>query len=38
MAWSKTFDVGRMLAELGPPKVSIDQGIEAFVAWHRERP
>ncbi len=37
MAWSKTFDVTRMLADLGPPAVSIGDGIEAFVAWQRER-
>jgi 2-alkyl-3-oxoalkanoate reductase len=37
MAWSKTFDVTRMIADLGPPPVSINEGIEAFVAWQRER-
>lgn len=37
LAWSKTFDVARMLADLGPPRVSIGEGIDAFVAWQRER-
>jgi nucleoside-diphosphate-sugar epimerase len=34
-AWSKTFDVTRMLTDLGPPSVSIAEGVEAFVAWQR---
>jgi nucleoside-diphosphate-sugar epimerase len=34
-AWSKTFDVSRALAELGPPSVSVEQGVEAFVRWQR---
>jgi nucleoside-diphosphate-sugar epimerase len=37
-AWSKTFDVTRALADLGPPSVPIDHGVEAFVRWQRERP
>lgn len=36
-AWSKTFDVGKALADLGPPSVSIADGVEAFVRWQRER-
>lgn len=32
-AWSKTFDVRRALADLGPPSVSIADGLEAFVRW-----
>lgn len=35
-AWSKTFDVSRALADLGPPSVSIADGLEAFVRWVRE--
>ena len=35
MAWSKTFDVTRMLDELGPPSVSLADGIERFVQWQR---
>ena len=35
-AWSKTFDVRRALADLGPPSVSIADGLEAFVRWVRE--
>lgn len=34
-AWSKTFDVSRALADLGPPSVSIEEGLEAFVRWQR---
>lgn len=36
-AWSKTFDVRRALADLGPPSVSIEDGVEAFVRWQREQ-
>jgi 2-alkyl-3-oxoalkanoate reductase len=35
-AWSKTFDVRRALADLGPPSVSIADGLEAFVRWVRD--
>jgi nucleoside-diphosphate-sugar epimerase len=35
LAWSKTFDVSRALADLGPPSVSIADGVEAFVRWQR---
>ncbi|HWI43602.1 MAG TPA: NAD(P)-dependent oxidoreductase [Nocardioides sp.] len=34
---SKTFVPDRMLADLGPPRVSIREGVEEFVAWQRER-
>ncbi|WP_337244735.1 NAD(P)-dependent oxidoreductase [Luteimonas sp. gir] len=34
-AYSKTFDPARMLADLGPPSVSLTEGIDAFVAWQR---
>lgn len=36
-AWSKTFDVTKALRDLGPPKVAIRDGVEAFVAWQREQ-
>lgn len=36
-AWSKTFDVPRMLADLGPPSVSIADGVEAFVRWQQDQ-
>ncbi|HXU32819.1 MAG TPA: NAD-dependent epimerase/dehydratase family protein [Thermoanaerobaculia bacterium] len=32
-AWSKTFDVSKALADLGPPSVSLEEGIDAFVRW-----
>ncbi|WP_445765991.1 NAD-dependent epimerase/dehydratase family protein [Rheinheimera sp.] len=33
---SKTFDVSRMLADLGPPSVSIAEGIEQFIRWQQQ--
>lgn len=36
-AWSKTFDVSRMLADLGPPSVSIAEGVDAFVRWQQDQ-
>ncbi|MDB4917869.1 MAG: steroid dehydrogenase [Gemmatimonadetes bacterium] len=35
-AWSKTFNVSRALTDLGPPSVSIADGVERFVRWQRE--
>jgi nucleoside-diphosphate-sugar epimerase len=35
MAYSKTFDVSRMLAAFGPPPISIETGVERFLAWQR---
>ena len=37
-AYSKTFDVSRALAAFGPPSVSVNEGIERFVAWQKGRP
>ena len=34
-AWSKTFDVSRALETFGPPSVSLQEGVERFVAWQR---
>lgn len=34
-AWSKTFDVAKTLRDLGPPAVSIADGVDAFVAWQK---
>ncbi len=36
-AWSKTFDVSKMLADLGPPSVSLEEGIDAFVRWQLDQ-
>lgn len=36
-AWSKTFDVTRMLADLGPPSVAIAEGVDAFVRWQQDQ-
>lgn len=32
-AYSKTFDVSKMLDTFGPPAVSFDQGVDRFVEW-----
>jgi nucleoside-diphosphate-sugar epimerase len=37
-AYSKTFDVTRMLRELGQPSVSLEEGTERFIAWQRAQP
>jgi 2-alkyl-3-oxoalkanoate reductase len=36
-AYSKTFDVSKMVADLGPPRVSLAEGVERTVAWERGR-
>jgi nucleoside-diphosphate-sugar epimerase len=36
-AWSKTFDVSRALETFGPPSVSLERGVEAFVEWQRQQ-
>lgn len=37
-AYSKTFNVAKALRDLGPPLVSIDDGVERFVAWQKSQP
>ena len=37
-AYSKTMDVTKSLRELGPPSVSLDEGVERFIAWQRTQP
>lgn len=34
-AYSKTFNVARMLRDLGPPSVSLSEGILRFIEWQR---
>lgn len=34
-AYSKTFDPSRTLADLGPPSVSMDEGVRRFIQWQR---
>lgn len=34
-AYSKTFDVTKMLTTMGPPRVSLAEGVERTVAWLR---
>jgi nucleoside-diphosphate-sugar epimerase len=36
-AYSKTMDVTKSLRELGPPSVSLDEGVERFIAWQKEQ-
>jgi nucleoside-diphosphate-sugar epimerase len=38
LSWSKTFDPTRMLDVLGPPAISVAEGVDRFVAWQREQP
>ena len=38
LAYSKTFDVTRARRELGPPSVSLDDGLARFIAWQRLQP
>jgi nucleoside-diphosphate-sugar epimerase len=35
MAYSKTFDVSKMLAAFGPPPVTLTEGVERFIEWQR---
>jgi nucleoside-diphosphate-sugar epimerase len=35
MAYSKTFDVSRMIAAFGPPPVSMDAAVDRFLEWQR---
>ena len=37
-AYSKTFDVRKCLAALGPPAVSVEEGLTRFVAWWQQQP
>jgi nucleoside-diphosphate-sugar epimerase len=37
-AYSKTFDVRKCLAELGPPAVSVEEGLTRFIAWWQQQP
>jgi 2-alkyl-3-oxoalkanoate reductase len=32
-AYSKTFDVSRTVRDLGPPSVSLNEGLARFIAW-----
>jgi nucleoside-diphosphate-sugar epimerase len=36
-AYSKTFDVSRALQDLGPPSVSLEEGVERFIAWQKQQ-
>ncbi len=32
-AYSKTFDVSKMLHTFGPPPQSVDQAVDEFIQW-----
>jgi 2-alkyl-3-oxoalkanoate reductase len=34
-AWSKTFDVSRAMGAFGPPSVTLESGVDRFVAWQK---
>jgi 2-alkyl-3-oxoalkanoate reductase len=36
-AYSKTFNVAKSLRDLGPPSVSLEDGVERFVTWQRQQ-
>ncbi|MDB6078349.1 MAG: NAD(P)-dependent oxidoreductase [Akkermansiaceae bacterium] len=36
LAYSKTFDISKSLAVLGPPAVSLQEGVTAFIRWQKE--
>jgi len=36
-AYSKTFNVAKALRDLGPPSVSVSEGVARFVEWQRSR-
>ena len=36
-AYSKTFNVGKMVQHFGPPRVSIAEGVRHFVAWTKSQ-
>jgi nucleoside-diphosphate-sugar epimerase len=37
LAFSKTFDVSRAIGRLGHPPVSMQRGLDAFIAWQKPR-
>ena len=37
-AYSKTFDVSKTLATLGPPSVALTEGVRRFIAWQKNAP
>lgn len=37
-AYSKTFHVAKAVRELGPPSVSLQEGVERFIAWQATQP
>jgi len=37
LAYTKTFNVAKALKILGPPSVSLEQGVEEFVRWQKSQ-
>ncbi|WP_193213873.1 NAD-dependent epimerase/dehydratase family protein [Luteolibacter marinus] len=38
LGYSKTFDVAKCLRVLGPPSVSLEEGVDRFIRWQKEEP
>jgi nucleoside-diphosphate-sugar epimerase len=38
LGFSKTFDVSKCLRVLGPPSVSLEDGVRRFVTWQQQQP
>ncbi len=38
LVYSKTFDVRETVSMLGPPPVSLDEGMDLFIKWQRAQP
>jgi nucleoside-diphosphate-sugar epimerase len=38
LSYSKTLDVTKANAAFGPPPISVDEGVERFVAWQKRQP
>lgn len=37
LAFSKTFDVSKSLRVLGPPSVSLEEGLQRFITWQKQQ-
>lgn len=36
LGYSKTFDVSKSLQALGPPSITIEEGLDHFIAWQKQ--
>lgn len=37
LGFSKTFDVSKSLRELGPPSVTLEEGLRRFITWQKQQ-